>query len=339
MEYRYLGNSGLKVSELCLGTWTFGHDKSIRSIGYDMAKPIIDHAIDNGINFFDTADVYSNGESEIILGKAISSFKRENLIISTKLRFLASYPKRDVILSGLSRKQVIERCDASLKRLGTDYIDVYMLHGFDRNTPLEETLRALNDLVRQGKIRYIGCSNFSAWQVVKGLWISDKQNLEKFVTLELYYSLAAREIEFEMVPLCLDQGMGIMVWSPLGGGFFSGKYHKGQPRPKDSRREDVNNPVMQGLPIDEEKGFDIIDKLEKIAKNHNKTVAQTAINYILHKQAVSSVIIGVRKSEQLEDNLGSVGWTMTKEEIQELDEISMPAIIYPYWHQRLTENQ
>lgn len=339
MEYRYLGNSGLRVSALCLGTWTFGSEKSVGAIGYDMAKSIVDLAIDNGINFFNTADAYSNGESEILLGKAISTHKRENLIISTKVRFLGSSPKRDVIISGLSRKQIIERCNDSLKRLGTDYIDVYILHGFDKHVPLEETLRALDDLVRQGKVRYIGCSNFSAWQVMKGLWISDKQNLEKFKTLELYYSLAAREIEFEMTPLCIDQGIGIMVWSPLSGGFFSGKYQRGSPRPKDSRRDDINKPEIKWLPMDEDKGFDIIDELEKISIKHNKTIAQVAINYILNKPAVSSVVIGVRKLEQLKDNVGSVGGFMTKEEIGALDVISMPAVIYPYWHHKLTENQ
>lgn len=339
MQYRYIGNSGLRVSALCLGTWTFGSEKSIGSVDYDIVKPMIDYAIEKGINFFDTADMYSNGEAETILGKAISSHKRENLIIATKARFLGSYPERDVIVSGLSRKQIIERCNDSLKRLGTDYIDIYMLHGFDKHTPLEETLKALDDLVRQGKIRYIGCSNFSAWQVMKGLWISDRQNLEKFIALELYYSLAAREIEFEMMPLCMDQGLGIMVWSPLSGGFFSGKYRKGQPRPKDSRRDDADKPEIKWLPLDEEKNYDTIDKLEKIAKNHDKTIAQTAINYILNKPAVSSVIIGVRKQEQLEDNLQSANWNMSEEEVIELDEISMPTFIYPYWHQKLTENQ
>ena len=315
MDYRYLGNSGLRISSLCLGTWTFGHDSSVGAIDFDKAKPIVDLAVDNGINFFNTADAYGSGEAERILGRAIASFRREDLIISTKVRFFNSSPERDVILSGSSRKQIIERCNDSLKRLNTDYIDLYILHGFDKNTPLEETITALDDLVRQGKIRYTGCSNFSAWQVMKGLWISDKRNKERFIALELYYSLAAREIELEMVPLCLDQGLGIMVWSPLSGGFFSGKYRKGQPRPKDSRREDLNRPEIKWMPIDEEKGFKIVEILEKVAGNHNKTVAQAAINYILNKQAVSSVILGVRKKEQLEDNLGSVGWNLTKEEI------------------------
>ena len=333
MEYRHLGNSGLKVSVLCIGTQTFGIWKDVGSIGYDQAKPLIDLAIDSGINFFDTADIYGNDswgrhESESILGKAIAS-KRKNLIISTKVRYLGP---------GLSRKNIIERCNDSLKALGTDYIDLYIMHGFDKNTPLEETLKALDDLIRQGKVRYIGCSNFSSWHVMKGLWISDKLNLEKFIALQLYYSPGAREIELEMVPLCLDQGLGIMAYSPLSGGFFTGKYSRTKPKPENSRHSNAENPALAFSPIDEEKGYDILDELEKIAKNNGKSISQSSLNYILNKPAVSSVIIGIRKLEQLKDNLGSVGWRMDEEEKQRLDEIGKPALFYPYWHQKIMES-
>jgi len=336
MEYRYLGYSGLKVSVLCLGGWTFGTYKDIHATDYEQAKQIIDVAIDNGINFFDTADAYGSAppygghESEIILGKAVASYKREDLIISTKVRYLGP---------GLSRKNIIERCNDSLKSLGTDYIDLYVMHGFDKHVSLEETLRTLDDLIRQGKVRYIGCSNFSAWHVIKALWISDKQNLEKLVNLQIYYSLGAREIEFEMVPLCIDQGLGIVAYAPLSGGFFTGKYSRTKPRPEDGRRCKPNIPALAFSPLDEEKGYDIVDVLDNISKKHGKTIAQSALNYILYKPAVSSAIIGITKLKQLKDNLGSVGWSMTEEERGEIDEISKPSLIYPYWHQKIAEEE
>jgi aryl-alcohol dehydrogenase-like predicted oxidoreductase len=230
--------------------------------------------------------------------------------------------------AGLSRKHILEGCDASLKRLGTDYIDLYQVHSFDPYTPLEETMRALDDLVRQGKVRYIGCSNFAGWQLMKALSISEKNGWEKFITLQAYYNVIERDLEFELVPLCLDQGLGILPWSPLGGGFLTGKFRKGQPRPKGTRREDRDT---QFLRFDEEKGFEILGELEKIATAHSASISQVALNYLLRKPNVSSVIIGARKKEQLEDNLKTVNWELTQEEVLHIDELSVPPRIYPYW--------
>ncbi len=227
-------------------------------------------------------------------------------------------------MSGLSRHHVLEGCDASLKRLGTDYIDLYQVHSFDPHTPLEETLRVLDDLVRQGKIRYIGCSNFAGWQLMKALAISDKNNWERFVTLQAQYSLLTRDLEYELVPLCLDQGLGVLTWSPLAGGFLSGKYHRGQPKPKGTRLSDTNQE------FDEQKAYGIIDELDRIAKSHGSSVSQTALNYLLNKPGVTSVIIGVRTPEQLADNLKSVDCGLLPEEVTQLDKVSKPLPVYPY---------
>jgi aryl-alcohol dehydrogenase-like predicted oxidoreductase len=327
MKMRFLGNSGVKVSEICFGAMTFGgkgYWKSIGEVQQKEADELVGMALDGGINFFDTADVYSEGLSEILLGKALGN-NRKNIILATKVRGRTGQGPNDV---GLSRHHIIENCNASLKRLGTDYIDLYQLHSFDPYTPQEETLRALDDLVRAGKVRYIGASNHTGWQLMKALAISDKQNLEKFVTLQAYYSLIARDLENELVPLCLDQNLGILPWSPLGGGFLTGKYRRGKERPNNARRTDPENQFLQ---YDEEKGFDIIDELEKIAKNHDATIAQAALNYLLRKPAVSSVIIGARTKEQLADDLKTSDWEMTSEEVAGLDEISILPRAYPYW--------
>ncbi|MFZ0453239.1 MAG: aldo/keto reductase [Ignavibacteriaceae bacterium] len=327
MKMRFLGNSGVKVSEICFGAMTFGgkgYWKSIGEVEQKDADELIGMALEGGINFFDTADVYSEGLSEIILGKALGN-NRKNIILATKVRGRTGQGPNDV---GLSRYHIIENCNASLKRLGTDYIDLYQLHSFDPYTPQEETLRALDDLVRAGKVRYIGASNHTGWQLMKALAISDKQNLEKFITLQAYYSLVARELENELVPLCLDQNLGILPWSPLGGGFLTGKYRRGKERPKNARRSDPENQFLQ---YNEEKGFDIVDELEKIAKNHGATIAQAALNYLLGKPAVSSVIIGAKNKEQLADNIKTSDWEMTPEEAARLDELSIPPRVYPYW--------
>ncbi|MGB8320130.1 MAG: aldo/keto reductase [Ignavibacteriaceae bacterium] len=327
MKMRFLGNSGVKVSEICFGAMTFGgkgYWKSIGEVEQKDADELIGMALEGGINFFDTADVYSEGLSEIILGKALGN-NRKNIILATKVRGRTGQGPNDV---GLSRYHIIENCNASLKRLGTDYIDLYQLHSFDPYTPQEETLRALDDLVRAGKVRYIGASNHTGWQLMKALAISDKQNLEKFITLQAYYSLVARELENELVPLCLDQNLGILPWSPLGGGFLTGKYRRGKERPKNARRSDPENQFLQ---YNEEKGFDIVDELEKIAKNHGATIAQAALNYLLRKPAVSSVIIGAKNKEQLADNIKTSDWEMTPEEAARLDELSIPPRVYPYW--------
>lgn len=232
---------------------------------------------------------------------------------------------------GLSRYHLIRACEDSLRRLSTDYIDVYQVHGFDALTPLEETLRALDDLVRSGKVRYIGCSNYSGWHLMKALSISERQGLERYVSQQVYYSLVARELEYELVPLSLDQGVGILIWSPLAFGFLSGKYRRGQPEPEGTRRSllgDIAN-------LDLEKGYDIIETLNEVANAHGVTIAQAALRWLLHQPGVTSVIIGARNEQQLQDNLGAATWEMTKEEVQKLNEVSAVPPIYPYWHQRM----
>lgn len=327
MKTRFLGNTGVRVSELCFGAMTFGGKGYWTGVGQVQqreADELIKIAIDGGINFFDTADVYSEGLSEEILGKALGS-RRKDVILATKVRGRTGPGPNDV---GLSRKHIIDSCNGSLRRLGTDYIDLYQVHSFDPRTPLEETLRALDDLVRDGKVRYIGASNFTGWQLMKALAISEKRNLERFVTLQALYSLIARDLENELVPLSLDQNLGILPWSPLGGGFLTGKYRRGQPRPEGARRSD---PSKQFLQFDEQKGFDIVDELEKVAKSHSATITQAALNYLLRKPGVTSVIIGAKTREQLNDNLKTTDWEMTPEEVARLDELSMPPRAYPYW--------
>jgi aryl-alcohol dehydrogenase-like predicted oxidoreductase len=231
---------------------------------------------------------------------------------------------------GQSRHHLVRACEDSLRRLGTDYIDLYQVHGFDALTPLEETLRALDDLVRSGKVRYIGCSNYSAWHLMKALCISERKGLERFVSQQAYYSLVARELEYELVPLSLDQGLGILVWSPLAAGFLSGKFRRGRAGPDGTRRSQRGDPGT----IDEERGYDIIEVLDEIAQEHNATIAQAALNWVLRKPGVTSIIVGARTEEQLKDNLEAAGWQMTEEQVGRLDEVSTTPPIYPYWHQR-----
>ena len=327
MNYRFLGTTGIKVSELCFGNMTFGGKggfKPIGELGQTEADVLVRMCLDAGINFFDTADIYSEGVAEEMLGKSLGN-RRKDIILATKVRARMSAGQNDV---GLSRHHIIEGCNASLKRLETDYIDLYQVHSYDPKTPLEETLRALDDVVRQGKVRYIGCSNFAAWQLMKALAISEKQNLERFVTLQPYYSLLARELELELVPLCLDQGLGIIPWSPLAGGFLSGKYRRGNPFPSNTR---FTNSQHRFLQFDDEHAYTIIDELEKIAQAHNASIAQAALNYLLRKAGVSSVIIGARTPEQLTDNLKTTDWMMTGDEVARLDKLSEPPKLYPYW--------
>ena len=331
---RYLGKSGLKVSELCLGTMTFGTVGKFAEIGNvsrEEAKEIVNLAFDEGINFFDTADAYSGGVSEEILGQALGA-KRKDAVICTKTRFKTGTRPND---EGLSRHRIIDACNNSLKRLNTDYIDIYMMHSIDIHTPMEETMRALDDLVRQGKIRYIGCSNYSAWHLMKSLSISEKHGFERFVTYQGYYSLLAREIENEIIPLCLDQGVGIMVWSPLSGGYLSGKFRRGIPFPKGTRVGD--NEISNFIPpTDEKKAFEIIDIMEDIAANNGCSIAQVAINYLRGKPAVSALVLGIRKKEQLQDNIKALNWKLSEDDISALDKASQLPPVYPYWHHRLT---
>ena len=327
MNTRFLGNTGVRVTELCFGAMTFGgrgYWKNVGQVEQKEADLLVGMALDGGINFFDTANVYSEGRSEEILGKALGS-RRKDIVLATKVRGRVGPRPNDV---GLSRKHILESCDASLKRLGTDWIDLYQVHSFDPHTPLEETLRALDDLVRSGKVRYIGASNYTGWQLMKALAISDAQHLERFATLQALYSLISRDLELELVPLSLDQDLGILPWSPLGGGFLTGKYRRGKPRPQGARRAEAAGQFLQ---FDEEKGFDVVDELEKIAAGHQATITQAALNYLLRKPGVTSVIIGAKTPEQLADNLKTTSWEMTPEEVARLDALSMPPRVYPYW--------
>lgn len=337
MIYRYLGHSGLRVSELCFGVMTFTSDKqsNTATTGQDEADKLVAAALDHGINFFDTADVYSNGTSEVMLGQALGK-RRKEAVVATKVRFAMSDRPND---TGLSRYHIVESCEASLRRLNTDYIDLYQIHSYDPGTPLDETLRALDDLVRTGKVRYIGCSNLTAWQTMKALAISEKLNLEKFITTQLYYSIGARDIEQELVPLCLDQKLGILCWSPLSGGFFTGKYHRGEDVPPGMRRSDPKASNMKYWPVDEDKGFEIVSLLEKLGAKFQKTIAQTALNWLLQKPAVSSVIIGARNLAQLHENAGASGWKLNDEDMKLLDEISAQPLRYPMWHQKYSDER
>jgi Predicted oxidoreductases (related to aryl-alcohol dehydrogenases) len=332
MKYRYLGNSGLKVSEICLGVMTFGGDDvhtEVANVGQKQANELVSAALDHGVNFFDSADVYTTGNSEILLGKALGN-RRNEAVVATKVRFRLGSGPNDV---GLSRHHIIKSCEASLKRLGTDYIDHYQIHSFDPRTPPDETLRALDQLVKSGKVRYIGCSNLMAWQMMKMLGVSEKLNLEKFVTTQLYYSIGTRDIEHELVPLCLDQNMGILCWSPLSGGFFSGKYRIGQLVPKDSRRSNPNAESLRWWPVDESKGYAIVEELDRISKNYNASIAQTALSFILKKQAVSAVIVGAKTMAQLLDNVKASDIELSDADFNFLDEVSRPVVPYPLWHQ------
>jgi aryl-alcohol dehydrogenase-like predicted oxidoreductase len=331
VNYKYLGNSGIKVSEICLGVMTFngGKKSEIGSTNQPEANEIIQVAIEHGINFFDTADVYSAGVSESMLGIALGE-KRKDVIIATKVRFpMDSSPNN----TGLSRIHIIESCNASLKRLQTDYIDLYQIHSFDPGTPLEETLSALDDLVRIGKVRYIGCSNLAAWQTMKAIAISDKLGLEKFITTQLYYSIGMRDIEHELVPLCLDQKLGILCWSPLSGGFFTGKFQAGKKAPDNARRSFVNAPSLKYWALDEEKGYSILEKLEFLSKKYKKSISQVALRWLLQKPVITSVIIGARNKSQLIENTGACDWQLEVSDISILDSISTPTIPYPQSHQ------
>lgn len=329
MEMRLLGRSGLQVSALSFGTMTFGGEGRFEAIGkiqVDEARRLVDICLDAGVNLFDTADIYSWGASETILAQALGN-RRKDVLIATKVFARMGDGPNDI---GLSRHYIMNACEASLRRLGTDYIDIYQAHSFDGLTPLEETLRAFDDLVRSGKVRYIGCSNFSAWHLMKALAISDRQGLERFAGQQIYYSLISREAEWELVPLGLDQGVGILVWSPLAFGFLSGKVRRGQTAASESRQSRMPVPGL----TDEQKGYAILDVLEEVARARGVSMAQAALNYVRRKPGVASVIIGARNEQQLRDNLASANWDLDADEIRRLDEISAVPLPYPYWHQR-----
>jgi aryl-alcohol dehydrogenase-like predicted oxidoreductase len=325
MKYRRLADTGVFVSELCLGTMTFGGVGQMWEVigGLDQhaVDGIVHRALDGGINFVDTADVYSGGESEVMVGKALGS-RRHDVVLATKVRGRMGKGPNQV---GLSRLHIVEAAEASLGRLATDYIDLYQIHRFDPLTAVDDTLRALDDLVRAGKVRYVGCSNLAAWQLMKSLAVSREQGLERFKCTQSYYSLAGRELEREMIPLLTDQGLGLLVWSPLAGGFLSGKFTR-EGGDEAARRAKFDFP-----PVDKEKGFAILDVLTTVARAHNATVPQVALAWVLANPAVTSVIIGARKIAQLDDNLKSVDLTLAADDLKALDEASKLAVEYPAW--------
>ena len=339
MEYRQLGRSGLKVPVLCFGAGTIGTSgeffEAWSKSTDDETDRIIGTCMDAGLNFFDTADVYSNGGSELALGKALARYKREDVLISTKATFRFGEGPND---TGSSRYHLVQALEGSLKRLGTDYVDVYHLHAFDALTPVEETLNTLDKFVREGKVRYIACSNFSGWHLMKSLSVSERYGWARYIGHQVYYSLVGRDYEWELMPLALDQGVGALVWSPLGWGRLTGKYRRGVGIPRDSRLN--SKLVMEAGPqVPEQLLYKVVDALDEIATETGKSVPQIALNWLLQRPSVSTLVIGARNDEQLKANLGAIGWALTPEQIAKLDAASAVAKAYPYWHQTQFEER
>jgi aryl-alcohol dehydrogenase-like predicted oxidoreductase len=334
MEYRSLGRSGLKVPELCFGTGTFGGTneffKAWGSTQDKEAQHLIDICMEAGCNFFDTADIYSDGHSEQVLGKAVAHLKREDILISTKGTFRGSNVGPNNV--GSSRYHLIQALENSLKRLNTDYIDVYHLHAFDATTPVEETLNTLDSFVRSGKVRYIACSNFSGWHLMKSLSVSERYGWAKYVGHQVYYSLVGRDYEWELMPLGVDQGVGALVWSPLGWGRLTGRIRRGQPLPENSRLQS-KMVVDAGPTPDWEHVYKVVDALDKVAEETGKTVPQIALNWLLQRPTVSTLVIGARDEKQLRANLAASGWSLTTAQVKALDDASEVNPAYPYWHQ------
>lgn len=333
MEYRQLGASGLFVPVLSFGTATFGGSgdffKAWGNTQVEEATRMVDLCLEAGVNLFDTADVYSNGLAEEILGQAIEG-KRDKVLISTKATFTFGAGPNN---QGSSRLHLLKQCESSLKRLKTDYIDIYYMHGFDGNTPVEETLRTLDDLVQSGKVRYIACSNFSGWHLMKSLAVSEKYGWNRYVAHQVYYSLVNREYEWELMPLGINQNVGAFVWSPLAGGRLGGRYGRNKPQPTEGRVVEGGSPVPQAV-VPQETFYTITDALDEVAAETGKSVAQVSLNWLLQRPTVSSIIIGARNEEQLKQNLAAVGWNLTTEQMKKLDAASEVPTIYPYWHQR-----
>jgi aryl-alcohol dehydrogenase-like predicted oxidoreductase len=333
MEYRLLGGSGFSVPVLTFGTGTFGGTneffKAWGSSDVKEASRLVDVCLDAGLTMFDSADVYSDGAAEEILGAAIKG-RRDQVLISTKATFKSGPGPNDV---GSSRFHLIRAVEGSLRRLGTDYIDLFQLHSFDAMTPVEETLSTLNDLVCAGKIRYIGCSNFSGWHLMKSLAVSEKYGWPRYVANQAYYSMIGRDYEWELMPLGLDQKVGAVVWSPLGWGRLTGKIRRGQPLPEGSR---LQSGVVRdmGPQVSDDYLYRVVDALDEVAKETGKTVPQIALNWLLQRPTVSTLVIGARNEEQLRQNLGAVGWSLAPEQIRKLDAASAVPMTYPYWHQK-----
>lgn len=328
MEYRSLGRSGLKVSLHTLGTMNFASDGffgKIGTVGAKDAKRLVDVAIDHGVNLFDTADVYTGGKSEELLGQVLKG-RSDQILVGTKVRFpMGDGPNKQ----GNSRWHIIQECEASLKRLGRDHIDIYYLHEWDGMTPVEESMAALDLLVKQGKVRYIGCSNFSGWHIMKCMMAADRQNFEKFVVQQIHYTLESRDAEFELIPLALDQGIGVQVWSPIAGGLLSGKFRKGVTPDVTRHNNNWGEPPIR----DEARLYAIIDTLAKIADGRGVSGAQVALAWLAGRPGVCSIVLGARNEAQLKDNLASVSLVLSEEERRELDDISLLPLLYPYWHQ------
>jgi aryl-alcohol dehydrogenase-like predicted oxidoreductase len=330
MQFRQLGRSGLKVPVLSFGTATFGGSndffKAWGATNDQGATRLVDICLEAGVNMFDSADVYSDGMAETILGKAIKG-RRDKVLISTKGTFAMGTDPNSL---GSSRYHLISACEASLKRLGVDHIDLYQMHGFDPVTPVEETLSALDDLVRSGKIRYIGCSNFSGWHLMKSLAYSDRFGLSRYVAHQAYYSLIGRDYELELQPLGLDQQVGAVVWSPLGWGRLTGKIRRGQPLPAESR---LHQTAAYGPPVEDEYVYKVVDVLDQIVEETGKSIPQISLNWLLQKPTVANIIIGARDEKQLQQNLGAVGWNLTADQVARLDAASATTPTYPTWHQ------
>jgi aryl-alcohol dehydrogenase-like predicted oxidoreductase len=329
MDYRLLGRSGLKVSSLAIGTATFGGDKLWGDTELNEARRQIDLCLDHGINLLDTANIYGGTRSETIIGEALDKARRDRLIVATKVRFPVGKGPND---QGLSRYHIIRECEASLRRMKTDVIDLYQVHEWDGQTPLEETIEALDTLIRQGKVRYVGCSNYSAWHLMKALGVADAHHLQRFVSQQIHYTLQSREAEFELIPLGLDQGVSVLVWSPLGGGWLSGKYTRHAKPDSGRQAEGFREPPI----YDWEKLWDIVDVINDVAKAHGVSGAQVALAWLLSRPLVASVIIGGRTTAQFEDNLKAAQLKLTADDLARLTKASQPNLPYPYWHQSFT---
>ncbi|HEX2805491.1 MAG TPA: aldo/keto reductase [Kineosporiaceae bacterium] len=329
MTYRQLGNSGLQVSVISLGTMTFGGRGKFAQVGatgVDDARRQVDLCLDAGVNLIDTADVYSDGLSEEIVGEVLAG-RRDDVLVATKARFSMGSGPND---AGLSRHHLIRACEASLRRLRTEYIDLYQVHQWDGRTPVEETLAALDHLVASGKVRYIGCSNFSGWHVMKSLAAARREHLPSYVSQQIHYTLQARDAELELLPLAVDQGLGVLVWSPLAGGLLSGKYRRGTAQPEGSRHvTDWNEPPVH----DEDRLYDVIETLVEIGKTHGVSAAQVSLAWLLRRPGITGVIVGARREDQLSDNLAAAGLQLTDDDVTLLERVSRPPLPYPYWHQ------
>ena len=332
MEYRLLGRSGLKVSTLTVGTMTFGGKgwaRTVGDLGVNDARRLVDLCLDTGVNLIDTADVYSQGVSEDIIGEITGGKRKNGVLIATKARFPMGDGPND---AGSSRHHLIRACEASLKRLKTDVIDLYQLHEWDGQTPLEETMEALDMLVRQGKVRYIGCSNFSGWHIMKALGVSVADHRQRFVSQQIHYTLESRDAEYELLPISIDQGLGVLVWSPLAGGLLSGKHRRNKTAAGSRQLAGWDEPPIR----DEDRLWAIVDALVDIAENRSVSAAQIALAWLIGRKAVTSVIIGGRTEAQFKDNLASADLVLSDEERRRLDAVSAPPVLYPYWHQLRT---